>query len=561
MESLTGIGTTRNPALARWLAGLAAGAILWLTACSQLDAFADALSAVPLFIGFLAAGVPLGVTFSFLISAPLVNEVALVLLAEKGAQADVDRHLRRGRRQRHPAGRLRLQLAAVMRLPIRRRFRLAASGACLRLICVLVLATASSLLTAAASPSSPSSSTASFPWIEANAAGERQVHLYFFWTSSCPHCQAARPFVEALPARHPWLLLHSRNLSGDREAVADYVALAASVGEEASSVPAFLFCGRMEVGFDRAETTGRALEEALQACRDAGEMASATAAATGARVPGIDLPLVGRIAPEEWSLPVFTLLIAALDAFNPCAFFVLLFLLSLLIHAGSRTRMLFIGSVFLFFSGLIYFLFMAAWLNVFRWLGEIALVTTVAGVLAIVIALLNIKDYFWFGAGPSLSIPEAAKPGLYRRMRGLLRAESLPALTLGTIALAIAANSYELLCTAGFPMVYTRLLTLSDLPSWQHYAYLAFYNLVYVIPLLLITLVFTCTLGSRKLSAAEGRLLKLLSGVMMLGLGGLLVVAPAALNDLRVALALVAGAIGVSWLVHRLRPRNSDAAG
>jgi hypothetical protein len=173
----------------------------------------------------------------------------------------------------------------------------------------------------------------------------------------------------------------------------------------------------------------------------------------------------------------------------------------------------------------------------FRWLGEIALVTTAAGGLAIVIALINIKDYFWFRKGISLSIPDAAKPGLYQRVRGLLRADSLPALTLGTIALAIAANSYELLCTAGFPMIYTRLLTLSELPPWQHYAYLAFYNVVYVIPLMVITVIFTYTLGSRKLSETEGRLLKLVSGTMMLGLGILLIVAPAALNDLRVALA------------------------
>ena len=436
-------------------------------------------------------------------------------------------------------------------MPTCRRFRFLTRGGCWRLICLLAISALSTLVAAAASPT----------WTDNDAAGERRVHLYFFWTSTCPHCQAARPFVEALPTRHRWLLLHSRNLSTDSEAATDYVALAESLGEEASSVPAFLFCGRMEVGFDRPETSGRALEEALQSCHQAGHEAAAAAALADTRATGINLPLLGTMAPDELSLPVFTVLVAGLDAFNPCAFFVLLFLLSLLIHAGSRARMLFIGSVFLLFSGLIYFLFMAAWLHVFRWLGEIALMTTAAGILAIVIALLNIKDYFWFRKGLSLSIPETAKPGLYRRMRGLLRAESLPALTLGTIALAIAANSYEILCTAGFPMVYTRLLTLSNLPPWQHYAYLAFYNLVYVLPLLLITVVFTCTLGSRKLSAVEGRLLKLLSGVMMLGLGGLLVAAPAALNDLRVALALVAGAIGVSWLVHWLRPPGNDADG
>jgi hypothetical protein len=134
---------------------------------------------------------------------------------------------------------------------------------------------------------------------------------------------------------------------------------------------------------------------------------------------------------------------------------------------------------------------------------------------------------------PRLRVWVAAEPADFR-----CGIDGLPALTQGTIALAIAANSYELLCTAGFPMIYTRLLTLSELPPWQHYAYLAFYNVVYVIPLLVITVVFTYTLGSRKLSETEGRLLKLVSGTMMLGLGILLITAPAALNDLRVALVL-----------------------
>jgi hypothetical protein len=420
--------------------------------------------------------------------------------------------------------------------------RCLALGRLLRLLCLLALAAIAAMATAAEPPI----------WIDHDAAGARRVHLYFFWTRTCPHCQAARPFVDALPARHAWLVVHSHDLTADQDAADRYVTIAESLGEDASSVPAFLFCGRMEVGFDRPETTGKALEDALQSCREAatGEHGDPLPGAQPA--PGLDLPGFGRMTPDQWSLPVFTLVIAGLDAFNPCAFFVLLFLLSLLVHAGSRARMLFIGSVFLFFSGLIYFLFMAAWLNVFRWLGEIALVTTLAGMLAIVIALINIKDYFWFKQGVSLSIPDSAKPGLYQRVRGLLRADSLPALTLGTIALAIAANSYELLCTAGFPMVYTRLLTLSDLPPWQHYAYLALYNVVYVIPLMVITLIFTYTLGSRKLSEVEGRLLKLLSGIMMLSLGVLLVVAPAALNDLRVALALLTGSVGIAWLVHRL---------
>jgi hypothetical protein len=386
-------------------------------------------------------------------------------------------------------------------------------------------------------------------WVDIDAQGGRRVHLYFFWSKLCPHCQTARPAIEALPARHPWLVLHSHEITTDRVAAERYVAMAAALDQEASSVPAFLFCGRMEVGFDRTETTGRALEEALRQCHDTGVAVWRATAGPAT----LELPWLGPVASEQLSLPMFTLVIAGLDAFNPCAFFVLLFLLSLLVHAGGRWRMLFIGSVFVCCSGLLYFLFMAAWLNVFHWLGEISLITTLAGVLAVAVALIHIKDYFWFRKGLSLSLPDSAKPGLYQRVRGLLRADSLAALTLGTITLAVAANTYELLCTAGFPMLYTRLLTLASLSPGTHYAYLALYNLIYVIPLLVITLAFTFTLGSRKMSEAEGRLLKLVSGLMMLGLGTLLVVAPDALNNLWTALMLLAGTLGLSWIIHQTR--------
>ncbi|MBV5277221.1 hypothetical protein JZU56_05400, partial [bacterium] len=155
-----------------------------------------------------------------------------------------------------------------------------------------------------------------------------------------------------------------------------------AVGQEASSVPAFIYCGKMEVGFDRAETSGRALEASLRLCHESADLSVEGNAAQAAPVTPpaatLNLPILGPMTADQLSLPVFTLVIVGLDAFNPCAFFVLLFLLSLLVHAGSRGRMLFIGAVFLFFSGLIYFLFMAAWLNVFQWLGSVLLVAPTA---------------------------------------------------------------------------------------------------------------------------------------------------------------------------------------
>lgn len=262
----------------------------------------------------------------------------------------------------------------------------------------------------------------------------------------------------------------------------------------------------------------------------------------------VDIPLIGTLDVRYMSLPVMTIVIAGLDSFNPCAFFVLFALLGLLVHAHSRTRMLFIGAIFVFFSGFIYFIFMAAWLNLFLIMGQVTIITTVAGLIALIMAIINIKDYFAFKTGVSLTIPESAKPKLFDRMRRLMRSTSVVSMVIGAAVLAIAANSYELLCTAGFPMVFTRILTLNDLPVATYYAYLALYNIIYVIPLAIIVILFTWTLGKRQLSEQQGRLLKLLSGTMMLGLSSVLLIKPALLNNVLASAGLLISAAAVSLL-------------
>ncbi|MBI5695660.1 MAG: hypothetical protein HZC51_07975 [Nitrospirae bacterium] len=263
----------------------------------------------------------------------------------------------------------------------------------------------------------------------------------------------------------------------------------------------------------------------------------------------VSFPVIGDVDAAQASLPLITAGIALLDGFNPCAFFVLFSLMSLMVHARSRFRMLVIGGTFVVFSGVFYFLFMAAWLNVFMLIGGLSTVTAVAGLVAVVVAAINIKDFFYFRKGVSLSIPEGAKPKLFERMRGLMHSASTWTMLAAAIPLAAAANSYELLCTAGFPLVFTRILTLHGLPANVYYLYLALYNTVYVLPLAAMVGLFTVTLGSRKLTEWQGRELKLVSGMMMLFLGGVLLVNPALLADLAASAGLLAAALGATGLM------------
>jgi len=269
------------------------------------------------------------------------------------------------------------------------------------------------------------------------------------------------------------------------------------------------------VGFDDAEHAGQSLIELI----DLVDRAS---------VPKdqVDSPLFGTLNASRLGLPLFTLALGLLDGFNPCAMWVLLFLLSLLVRLKDRRRMALVAGTFVVVSAAVYYAFMAAWLNVFLAVGLSDAVRWTLGAVALAIGAVNLKDFVAWGRGPSLSIPASAKPGLYGRMRQVVQAKALPASLLAVAALAVVVNFVELLCTAGFPAVYTAVLAQQQLGAAAHYAYLGLYILGYIADDSLMVALAVIALGSGKLTERTGRWLKFLSGLVMLLMGGVMLLRP-----------------------------------
>jgi thiol-disulfide isomerase/thioredoxin len=393
--------------------------------------------------------------------------------------------------------------------------------------------------------------------------------IHFFLHGECPQCADVLPFIESLSQKHNVKLeLHDVSVPEKKEL---YEKFKETYGLFSGGYP-IVFIGKNFLAGDTAIREN--LEKEIISCKESGcacPLASVQGSTPYNPQPGtmtpedgtlVNLPFFGEMDASQLSLPVFTIILGGLDSFNPCAFFVLFFLLSMLVHAKSRKRMLLIGGTFVFFSGFIYFLFMAAWLNLFLFIGELMIITTIAGAIAVIVGVINVKDFFFFGEGVSLSISSDAKPKLFQRMRGLLKETSLLPMMVGTIVLAIAANAYELLCTAGFPMVFTRILTLHELTTFEYYLYLAAYNVVYIIPLALIVLLFSLTLGAKKLTEWQGRVLKLVSGLMMFGLGAVLLSDPSLMNNIFVSAGLLVLAISVTVaiiFITKLREKKEEA--
>lgn len=349
-------------------------------------------------------------------------------------------------------------------------------------------------------------------------AGTPLPDLEVFVRAGCPHCEAAKIFLDEFQRERPALQIAIYDIAENPTARQRLATLAAERGIANIGVPTFLIGTELIIGFLSADTTGAEIRARLD------QRVQVDAAAPVAE--SIKTTWFGELRVRDLGLPLFTIVIGLLDGFNPCAMWVLLFLLSLLINLQDRRKMALIAGTFVAASGLIYFAFMAAWLNMFILIGLSRTVQIGLGGIALFVGAVNVKDFFALHRGISLSIPESAKPGLYARVRGILQAEHLGSALAGIVILAALVNIIELLCTAGFPALYTQILTLQHLAVWNYYAYLGLYNLAYIFDDSLMVTIAVVTLSRRKLQERAGRWLKLASGLVMAGLGAILLLEP-----------------------------------
>ncbi|MBT4540036.1 hypothetical protein HOC35_00845 [Candidatus Woesearchaeota archaeon] len=231
------------------------------------------------------------------------------------------------------------------------------------------------------------------------------------------------------------------------------------------------------------------------------------------------------------SLPVFTFIIALVDGFNPCTLFILTMLLGLMISVShSRKKIFTVGFTFAIVVMIFYFLFMLAWLNIFKFIGFINPLRYAIAALAIGAGLINCKELFLFRKGFTLMIAEKHKAPLIRKiqaMKDIIMRGSMPAIILASIVLAVFSSLVELPCTAGFPIIYAGILAAKGFGSgFMHILFLLFYTFVYILPLTTVIILFGFTFKGRQISKHQMQIIKYVGGFIMILLGIVLFVNP-----------------------------------
>lgn len=240
----------------------------------------------------------------------------------------------------------------------------------------------------------------------------------------------------------------------------------------------------------------------------------------------VHLPFIGDIRPADYSLPTLAVLLGLADGFNPCAMWALVYLLSLVVSVGDRSRVWLLVGSFVLASGVLYFLFMTAWLNVFLLMGYLRPVTIAIGVGALAVGVLDLRSFLRSKGGSACPVGNAAfKQRTMGRMERLVAAPMTVATFLGIIALAFVVNTIEFACSAALPAIFTHALTLHPMPWPSYYGYILLYDFFFMLDDLII---FALAAFAMQTTIASGydRYGKLVGGLVLVVLGAAMLFAP-----------------------------------
>jgi hypothetical protein len=296
-------------------------------------------------------------------------------------------------------------------------------------------------------------------------AWQQDGRLHVFFHPDCPHCHRAIEFLRRQPGLD--VVLHDVSTSAN-EALLLTVARQHAIPESEVGVPLFVRGSRYLIGFESAETTGR---ELLAIAAD--QTAIARPEAT---TPRISLPLIGDIDLMGYSLPALTVLMGLADGFNPCAMWVLVYLISLIASIEDRRKIWWLVGSFVLASGVLYFLFMTAWLNTFLIVGYIRPLTQIIGLVAIGLGVEHLYELAVTRGVIVCDLDDAAqRQQTMQRIRRIVAAPVGLASLLLITGLAFTVNAIEFVCSAALPAIYTHLLALADLSTGAYYGYIALY--------------------------------------------------------------------------------------
>lgn len=365
--------------------------------------------------------------------------------------------------------------------------------------------------------------------------GHNKVSVYFFWGKGCTHCKHAITYLEKMQTKYPKLQIEYLEIWEHPENIELMQSLAKELKFKITGLPVTIIGDKFVVGYYNDETTGSYMEELIIAARANGssdyvqnhiKKNGKKHVSTTTLPETIKVPIFGDVNIKNISLPLLTILLGAIDGFNPCAMWVLVMLLSFLVAINERKKMIYLGTLFIVTSAFVYYLFLVAWLNIMFFFKFIQGAKILIGLLAIAGGGYYLKDFFTNKEGVCKVTRQKEKQKIANTLSKIVEQKRYWLAGIGIIILAFLVNLIELVCSAGLPAIYTQVLSITPLSKLGYHLYLLLYTFVFMLDDLLIFMIAIFSLEMLNLTNKYSRYSHLIGGIMLVGIGTLLIFKP-----------------------------------
>lgn len=372
----------------------------------------------------------------------------------------------------------------------------------------------------------------------------KEVNLYLFHGDGCPHCAKEREYLKEIEKEYDDVNIHLYEVWYDT----DNQELMAKVKKELNSstnyVPLTIIGDKYTVGFN--DNTKLMIKNNIEKCLKedcedvvgnvlAGKTANETTIKKEVKEPKKDkddsikdLPILGKVDVKKVSLPIIAAVIGLVDGFNPCAMWVLVFLISMLLGTKDRKKMWILGLTFLFTSAFIYLLFMVAWLNVAIKMNTVIWLRITIAIIAIIAAFINLKSFYKsLKKDTGCEVVDSKKrKNIIEKIKKFTLEKSLILGLLGVMTLAVSVNFIELACSAGLPLLFTQILALNNLSKLSYMIYILIYIFFFLMDDIIVFVIAMFTLKITGISNKYSKYSHLIGGIIMLLIGLLMIIKP-----------------------------------
>ena len=374
------------------------------------------------------------------------------------------------------------------------------------------------------------------------------VNLHLFYGEGCPHCAEEEKFLEKYLKDEPNVKLNKYEVWHSEKNRQLWVKVQDKLNNHENGVPYLIIGDKVIVGYLSGNTDVKIKKYVDEYKKDSHYVDVMSAIDDNKKIEKTkenkkekvkekkeeektNIPILGDINPREVSLPLVSVVLGLVDGFNPCAMWILIFLITMLLNTKDRKKMWILGLTFILTSGLVYLAFMLTWLNLASLINKVIFVRILIAAVAIIVGFFNLKKYIESRKKDDGCdvVDNKNRKKIMEKIISITKEKSFILALLGIIVLAASVNLIEMMCSIGLPLIFTQILSMNSLSAGSYALYMFLYILFFLIDDIIVFAIAMITLKVTGISTKYSKYAHLVAGIIIIIIGLLMLIKPSIL--------------------------------